>query len=225
MAEAAPSAQKRLSFAEIDSSGAVWEYAALVTSLSDEILTRDQLYRDRADCENTYDELKNHWGWGGFTTHDLKCCRLLAGVVALIYNWWSLFVRLAEPDHHREAITTRPLSLAAVARQTHHAGQVKLTISSAHAREHCARRAYLRIARFLAGLRNSAEQLDQLQRSYRISVRRCGTSSRAGSWPHHVGSTRPNQLLWVVCISNNQAEAIPNCRFWVQDRGGHHCTD
>ena len=23
-----------------------------------------QLYRDRADCENGFDELKNKWGWG-----------------------------------------------------------------------------------------------------------------------------------------------------------------
>jgi hypothetical protein len=168
MAETAQSAQKRLSFAEIDSSGEVWEYAALVTSLNDEILTLGQLYRDRADCENTYDELKNHWGWGGFTTHDLKRCRLLASTVALVYNWWSLFVRLADPDHHREAITTRPLLLTAVARQTQHAGQVKLTIGSAHGRQNWARRAYLRIAGFLADLRNSAEQLDPLQRWYRI---------------------------------------------------------
>jgi hypothetical protein len=28
--------------------------------------------------------------------------------VALVYNWWSLFTRLADPEHHREAITTRP---------------------------------------------------------------------------------------------------------------------
>ena len=89
----------------------VWEYAALVTSLDSEILTLGQLYRDRADCENTFDELKNQWGWGGFTTHDLKRCRLLARSVALIYNWWSLFVRLADPQHHREAITSRPLLL------------------------------------------------------------------------------------------------------------------
>jgi hypothetical protein len=45
---------------------------------------------------------------------------------------------------------------------------MQLTISSAHARQHWARRAYLRIARFLTGLRNSAEQLDPLQRWYRI---------------------------------------------------------
>ena len=51
-----------------------------------------------------FDELKNQWGWGGFTTQDCRC-RLLAGMVALIYNWWSLFVRLADPDHHHEAIT------------------------------------------------------------------------------------------------------------------------
>jgi hypothetical protein len=33
----------------------------LVTSLDNEILTMGQLYRDRADCENTFDELKNQW--------------------------------------------------------------------------------------------------------------------------------------------------------------------
>lgn len=168
IAEDAPPAQKRLSFAEIDSTGEVWEYAALATSLAHEILTLGQLYRDRADCENAFDELKNQWGWGGFTTQDLKRCRLLAGVVALIYNWWSLFARLADPDHHREAITTRPLLLSAIARRTQHAGQVMLTISSTHGKQHLARRAYRRIAGFLAQLRNSAEQLDPLQRWYRI---------------------------------------------------------
>ena len=69
---------------------------------------------------------------GGFTTQDLTRCRLLAGMVALIYNWWSLFVRLADPEHHREAITSRPLLLSAIARKTQHAGQVTLTISSTH---------------------------------------------------------------------------------------------
>ena len=61
-------AQPRLGFAEVGPDRQVWEYAALVTSLDSEILTLGQLYRDRADCENTFDELKNQWGWGGFTT-------------------------------------------------------------------------------------------------------------------------------------------------------------
>src|SRR6516164_4489940 len=161
-------AQPRLGFAEVGPDRQVWEYAALVTSLDSEILTLGQLYRDRADCENTFDELKNQWGWGGFTTHDLKRCRLLARSVALIYNWWSLFVRLADPEHHREAITSRPLLLTALARRTQHAGQVTLTVSSAHGEQHLARRAYLRIAGFMARLRQSAEQLDALGRWYRI---------------------------------------------------------
>jgi len=161
-------AQLRLSFTEVGPGLDVWEYAALVTSLDNEILTLGQLYRDRADCENTFDELKNQWGWGGFTTHDLKRCRLAAGMVALIYNWWSLFVRLADPDHHREAITSRPLLLSAIARRTQHAGQVTLTISSTHGKRDKARRAYVRIAGFLADLRKTAEQFDRLERWYTI---------------------------------------------------------
>jgi hypothetical protein len=76
------------------------------------------LYRDRADAENVFDELKNQWGWGGFTTQNLTRYRLLAGTVALVYNGWSLFTRLADPEHHREAITIRPLLLSAIARRT-----------------------------------------------------------------------------------------------------------
>ena len=67
----------------------LYEYAVLVTSLPDEILTIAHHYRDRADSENVFDELKNHWGWGGFTTQDIKRCRLMARAVALIYNWWK----------------------------------------------------------------------------------------------------------------------------------------
>ena len=133
-----------------------------------EILTLGQLYRDRADCENVFDELKNQWGWGGFTTQDLTRCRLLAGMVALIYNWWSLFVRLADPEHHRETITSRPLLLSAIARKTQHAGQVTLTISSTHGLRDKARHAYVRIAGFLAGLRQNAEQLNPLEKWCRI---------------------------------------------------------
>jgi len=160
--------QLRLTFTEIGPDKELWEYAALVTSLDSEILTLGQLYRDRADAENVFDELKNQWGWGGFTTEDLTRCRLAAGTVALVYSWWSLFMRLAEPEHHREAITSRPLLLSAIARKTRHAGQVTLTISSTHGLRHKARRAYVRISGFLADLHKNAEQLDPLERWYRI---------------------------------------------------------
>ncbi|MEO6562955.1 MAG: transposase [Nitrosospira sp.] len=41
------------------------ECAVLVTNTGYEILGLGQLYRDRADAENAFDELKNQWGWGG----------------------------------------------------------------------------------------------------------------------------------------------------------------
>ncbi len=56
-----------MSSAEVNGKMRVYEYAVLITSLSDEIITIAQHYRDRADCENIFDELKNQWGWGGFT--------------------------------------------------------------------------------------------------------------------------------------------------------------
>src|SRR5262249_39737671 len=79
-----------------------YEYAILVTSLTDEIYTIAQLYRDRADAENIYDEFKNQWSWGGYTTWDLQRCRIMARIAALLYNWWSLFTRLATPRKHTE---------------------------------------------------------------------------------------------------------------------------
>ena len=78
-----------------------------------------QLYRDRADADNGFDELKNQWGWGGFTTQDIERCQSGARVVALVYNGWSWYGRAAKP----EAITSRALLLAAVGRATKHAGQ------------------------------------------------------------------------------------------------------
>ncbi len=101
------SGQQLLGFIEADRTTGKhitgYEYAVLVTNLDHAVLSLGQLYRDRADAENAFDELKNQWGWGGFTTHDLHRCQLSARAVALIYNWWSLFVRLANPEARHEA--------------------------------------------------------------------------------------------------------------------------
>src|SRR5689334_16770662 len=88
--------QQRLGFASVDPHRKVWEFAALVTSLDSEFLSLGQLYRDHGDAENNFDGLKNQWSWGGFTTQDLKRCRLMARFVALVFNGWTLFVRLAD---------------------------------------------------------------------------------------------------------------------------------
>jgi hypothetical protein len=167
-AAAAGAVPLQLGFVEFDTRREAWEYAVLVTSLDAELLTIAQLYRDRGDAENNFDELKNQWGWGGFATHDLKRCQFMARIVALCTNWWNLFVRLADPDQHREAITSRPLLLQAIGRQTQHAGQTTITITSPHGQHQRARRAFLRIAGFFTQLRQTAEQLTSLDRWYRI---------------------------------------------------------
>ena len=154
----------QLSFAEIGEASDVYEYSVLVTSLDEETAAFGQLYRDRGDGENIFDETKNQWGWGGFTTHDLARCRLAARLIALFYNWWSIFVRLAEPRWHREAITSRPLFLSAIATRTRHARQTTIRVTSAHAEAKPAAKALAAVAAFLRGLVENAEQLTRLQK-------------------------------------------------------------
>ncbi|MDO8788260.1 MAG: transposase [Sulfuritalea sp.] len=125
--------QQRLHFADPLQPVKLWEYAVLVTNSDYNPDAIGQLYRDRSDCENGFDELKNQWGWGGYTTQDMERCNLSAHAVALIYNWWSWHVRLAHPKTRLEAITSRPLLLAGVARLTQHAGQSRLLLALTHA--------------------------------------------------------------------------------------------
>jgi hypothetical protein len=147
------------------------EYAVLVTSTEHEILTLAQLYRDRADAENNFDELKNQWGWGGFTTQDLARCRMMARMVALVYNWWTLFVRLAQPHKHFEAISSRPLVLHGVATHTQHAGQTRLTITSLHAKQSAIQAVLTNLAGFLSTLNTTAEQWTDAERLRAILTR------------------------------------------------------
>jgi hypothetical protein len=163
--------QPQLAFLDIGPGEDIWEYQVLVTSLVEELGSFGQLYRDRADSENIFDELKNQWGWGGFVTHDLARCRLAARLVALFYDWWNIFVRLAEPDWHREAITSRPLLLHAIAERVRHSRQTTIRIASTHARSVPAAGALRAVAMFLRSLVRSAEQLTDLQRWREILAR------------------------------------------------------
>lgn len=140
-----------------------FEYAVLVTSLEDETISIVCHYRDRADCENNFDEIKNHWGWGGYTTQALKPCRFISRIIALIYNWWNIFARLAEPDKHLEAVTSRPLLLSSVGKLTETSRQKTLTITHSHGREEHVRRIYQRMQQFFNELKANAPQLDALE--------------------------------------------------------------
>ena len=144
--------------------GVLYEYAVLVTSLRDEVRTIAQHYRDRGDAENNFDELKNQWGWAGFTTHDRKRCQVMARINALIYNWWTVFMRLAVPEKHAEAITSRPLALQGIARRTQHANQTTLEITSTHAKASLIAAALVAVSGFLKRLKTTAEQLAQAAR-------------------------------------------------------------
>ena len=156
--------QLSLDLCEATYQGVRYEYAVLATSMKDEVRTRAQLYRDRGDSENNFDELKNQWAWSGFTTQDRKRCQIMARVTALVYNWWTVFMRLGIPEKHAEAITSRPLALHGIARQTRHANQTTVEITSTHAMASVIQAALTRISSFFKTIKKNAEQLTQLAR-------------------------------------------------------------
>jgi hypothetical protein len=144
------------------------EYSVLVTNTAFEPIALGDLYRQRADAENAFDELKNQWGWGGYMTRDLLRCQVMARIMAQVYNWWNLFVRCAQPARPREAITSRPLMLWSVGRVVQHANQTVLRLTSTHGEAAQAQRLLTGLSVFLSGLMNSAEQLTSPQRWQRI---------------------------------------------------------
>lgn len=144
--------------------GVVYEYAVLVTSLQDEVRTIAQHYRDRGDSENNFDEWKNQWGWAGFTTHDRNRCQVMARITAVVYNWWTVFLRLGIPEKHTEAITSRPLALHGIARRTRPGNQTKVEVTSTHSKASAIAMAWSKVSGFLKRIKASAEQLPQTMR-------------------------------------------------------------
>jgi len=148
-----------------------YEYIVLVSTMPYEVASLVPLYRERGDAENPFDELKNQWGWAGFTTQDMDRCQITARLIAQIYNWWSLYARLVDRERHREAVTTRPALLAGVARQTRHAGQTRINISLSHSKTSRIKEKLAEASAFLQGLISTAEQLTNPQRWERILLR------------------------------------------------------
>lgn len=156
--------QIKLDFIDENDPVKLWEYAVLVTNSEYAVQAMGQLYRDRADCENGFDELKNQWGWGGYSTQDIERCNLSARAVALVYNWWSWYVRLANPGGRLEAITSRPLLLAAVGRRTEHGGQTHILLSVTHAAVGQVKAFVANVRKGLEHVPATAPQLAPLQR-------------------------------------------------------------
>ena len=121
-------------------------------------------YRERADAENSFDELKNQWGWSGFSSKRLAGSRLMANLVALFYNWWNLHVRFYDEGHHREAIRSGPMLMAGVARQTQSGGQRRLKVSLAHEKARLIARAVTEISNELGHIAAITERCSAQQR-------------------------------------------------------------
>lgn len=138
-----------------------WEYAAVVCSADQPLDCLPTLYAERADCENVLDELKNQWGLSGFTTKDLKRCKVMARLMALVCNWWNVFLRIAEPTEHMEALTSRPELLHVIATLVTHADKKVLRFCSHHENASHVKRAFARLHRVFSCIEFIAGQLDR----------------------------------------------------------------
>jgi hypothetical protein len=131
--------QLRLAFADAAVLGPdrLWEYTVLVTDTTFPLESIAQIYRDRADCENGFDETKNQWGLSGFTTH---------------------------PGARLEAVTSRPLLLAAVGKAASHAGQTTLYLTPLHGRASTVKALIANVRAALQHVRSAAEQFKTIDR-------------------------------------------------------------
>ncbi|MBI3885755.1 MAG: transposase [Opitutae bacterium] len=87
------------------------------------------LYRQRADTENVFDELKNQWGFSGFCGRKRALTELAARLLLLVYNLWVLFVRFLQPKAHVEAGRGRRWFLLIAARLVQRGRQKELQLA------------------------------------------------------------------------------------------------
>ena len=142
-----------------------YEWHVLVTDLEYDTRAISKLYRERGDCENIFDEMKNQWGWGGFVTQDMKRTAIAAGLSAFVANCWNIFCRLHGDGSHHEAITTRRQLQSCIARVTRHGRRESITIFTSG--KSVAKRIFSEISTILQQL-NTASQLKIEERWMRL---------------------------------------------------------
>jgi hypothetical protein len=133
---------------------------AFVTDLSPQQFTCWQisdLYDKRADCENIFDELKNHWGFAGFCSQKQNVTEFAARMTLLSYNLWSLFVRFFNIDTHQEAKNSRRNFMLLPAKLVKSGRQKRLDISVCDKKWENIKRGYERI---ISWLKSNAPQLN-----------------------------------------------------------------
>jgi Transposase DDE domain group 1 len=140
----------------------LWEYAVMVTDVAYPLEIMGQLFRYRADCEQGFEELKNPWGTSGFTTQDINRSQTMARACALVYNWWSWYCRAVNPSARMEAITSRPLLLAAAGTAASHAGPTTLYLTPMHGKASMLKSLIANIRAALQHARLTAERFKEM---------------------------------------------------------------
>ncbi len=98
-----------------ESKGFLWEvceykYCAYVCNIEENRCDAWQiveLYNQRGDCENVFDEIKNQWGFSGFCAKSKTVTSIAAKLLLLVYNLWTIFIRSMNKKKHTEAKTSR----------------------------------------------------------------------------------------------------------------------
>ena len=79
-------------------------------------------------------------------------------LVALFYNWWSLYVRFFDEEHHREAIRSRPMLMQGVGRQVQSGGKRTVKVSILHEKQDLIAHAVSLVSNELQYIRSITEQ-------------------------------------------------------------------
>jgi hypothetical protein len=137
------------------------EFAVYVTNLPDAVngWQIQELYRRRADPENVFDELKNQWGFSGFCAKSRATTELAARLLLMVYNLWTLSVRLIVPHPHTEAKRGRRWFLLLAARLAQSGRQKEIQVSSSGGWAQQLRDGYLRLHEWI---RTTAPQLKSI---------------------------------------------------------------
>ena len=116
----------------------------------------------------------------------------MARMIALVCNWWNLYVRLAIPHKHHEAITSRPLLLSSIGRLTEHGRQKKMFITSSHGDISTLRAAYNRLICFFSELKTTAPQLTSCECWSRILAKAMEKFKLNQSGDDYIGLPAPS---------------------------------
>ncbi len=90
--------------------------------------------------------------------------QITARAVGLGYKLWSCYVRAANPNARREALTSRPLLLAAVGRAVSHGRQTLLYLTPIHAQVRLIKSTIANVRAAIGHVRAPAEQSPALDR-------------------------------------------------------------